>query len=81
LATGGLVDVFISRFGEEGGKVAGLPALPIEFGAERRRPGVTRQPPRMGEHNAEVLAEAGFGTDEIAALAASGVIATREAAT
>jgi crotonobetainyl-CoA:carnitine CoA-transferase CaiB-like acyl-CoA transferase len=35
----------------------------------------------MGEHNAEVLAEAGFGTDEIAALAASGVIATREAAT
>jgi crotonobetainyl-CoA:carnitine CoA-transferase CaiB-like acyl-CoA transferase len=81
LATGGLVDVFISRFGEEGGKVAGLPALPIEFGANRRRPGVTRQPPGMGEHNAEVLAEAGFDADEIAALAKSGVIATREAAT
>jgi len=27
LATGGLVDVFISRFGEPGGKMAGLPAL------------------------------------------------------
>ena len=31
LATGGLVEVFISRFGEEGGKIAGLPALPIEL--------------------------------------------------
>jgi crotonobetainyl-CoA:carnitine CoA-transferase CaiB-like acyl-CoA transferase len=79
LATGGLVDVFISRFGEEGGKVAGLPALPIEFGNDRRRPGLSRQPPRMGEHNGEVLREAGFGGDEIAALVASGVIATRGA--
>jgi crotonobetainyl-CoA:carnitine CoA-transferase CaiB-like acyl-CoA transferase len=60
LATGGLVDVFISRFGEPGGKMAGLPALPIEFGADRRRPGLRRQPPRMGEHNAELLSEAGF---------------------
>jgi crotonobetainyl-CoA:carnitine CoA-transferase CaiB-like acyl-CoA transferase len=60
-----------------GGKVAGLPALPIEFGRDRHRPGSTRQPPRMGEHNAEVLGEAGFGPDEIAALATSGVIASR----
>ena len=79
LATGGLVDVFISRFGEEGGKVAGLPALPIEFGSDRRRPGLSRQPPRLGEHNGEVLREAGFGGDEIAALVDSGVIATRGA--
>src|SRR5580704_14638494 len=77
LATGGLVDVFISRFGEAGGKVAGLPALPIEFGTDRRRPGLTRQPPGMGEHNAEVLGETGFSTDEITALAESGVIAAR----
>src|SRR6516164_1707618 len=80
LATGGLVDVFISRFGEEGGKIAGLPALPIEFGSDRRRPGLTRQPPRMGEHNVEVLREAGLSTAEIAALAQSGVIASRGAA-
>jgi len=75
LATGGLVDVFISRFGETGGKVAGLPALPIEFGTERRRPGVTRQPPRVGEHNDEVLREGGFSPAEITALADAGVIA------
>jgi crotonobetainyl-CoA:carnitine CoA-transferase CaiB-like acyl-CoA transferase len=79
LATGGLVDVFISRFGEEGGRITGLPALPIEFGSDRRRPGLTRQPPRMGEHNVEVLSEAGFSTAEIAAFAESGVIASRGA--
>jgi crotonobetainyl-CoA:carnitine CoA-transferase CaiB-like acyl-CoA transferase len=80
LATGGLVDVFISRFGGGDGKVAGLPALPVEFGLDRRRPGVRCQPPRIGEHNAEVLAEAGFTAAEIAGLAEAGVIAaqTRE---
>ena len=77
LATGGLVDVFISRFGGGDGKVAGLPALPIEFGADRQRPGIRRQPPRMGEHNAEVLGEAGFTAAEIAGLAEAGVIAAR----
>jgi crotonobetainyl-CoA:carnitine CoA-transferase CaiB-like acyl-CoA transferase len=74
LATGGLVDVFVSRFGGEGGKRVGLPALPVEFGPGRERPTVTRQPPRIGEHNAEILAEAGFAPDEIAALAARGII-------
>jgi len=77
LATGGLVDVFISRFGGGDGKVAGLPALPVEFGTDRRRPGVRHQPPRIGEHNAEVLGEAGFTAAEIAGLAAAGVIAAR----
>src|SRR5207248_653269 len=64
LATGGLVDVFISRFGEPGGKIAGLPALPIEFGTDRRRPGIRRQPPRIGEHNTELLSERGFPPGE-----------------
>lgn len=80
LATGGLVDVFISRFGGGDGKIAGLPALPVEFGADRQRPGITRQPPRMGEHNADVLGEAEFTPAEIAALAETGVIAARDGA-
>jgi len=75
LATGGLVDVFISRLGGGDGKFAGLPALPVEFGLDRRRPGIRRQPPRMGEHNAELLSEAGFSAAEIAGLVAAGVIA------
>ena len=74
LATGGLLDVFISRIGGEEGKKVGLPALPIEFGAARERPGIRRQSPRMGEHTHEVLAEAGFSAEEIAGFTASGVV-------
>jgi crotonobetainyl-CoA:carnitine CoA-transferase CaiB-like acyl-CoA transferase len=59
-------DVVIENFG--------LPALPIEFGTDRQRPGITRQPPRIGQHNAEVLAEAGFTAAEISALADAKVI-------
>lgn len=73
LATGGLVDVYISRFGGGDGKITGLPALPIEFGGGAR-PGLIRQPPKMGEHNEEVLAEAGFSAHEIQTLADAGVI-------
>jgi crotonobetainyl-CoA:carnitine CoA-transferase CaiB-like acyl-CoA transferase len=74
LATGGLLDVFISRIGGTEGKKVGLPALPIEFGPNRDRPGIRRQSPRMGEHSAEVLAEAGYRPAEVAALAERGVI-------
>src|SRR2546421_8360814 len=79
LATGGLVDVFISRFGGGDGKIAGLPALPLEFGPDRRRPGLRLQPPRIGEHNTEVLGKAGFSSNEIAQLDQTGVIATPSA--
>jgi crotonobetainyl-CoA:carnitine CoA-transferase CaiB-like acyl-CoA transferase len=74
LATGGLLDVFISRMGGAEGPKVGLPTLPIEFGLEHARPTLRRQPPRVGEHNAEVLAQAGLSTHEIDALAARGVI-------
>jgi crotonobetainyl-CoA:carnitine CoA-transferase CaiB-like acyl-CoA transferase len=74
LATGGLLDVFVSRIGGESGVKAGIPALPMEFGAERARGTLQRQPPRVGEHNAEVLGEAGFSAAEIAALAGKGVL-------
>jgi crotonobetainyl-CoA:carnitine CoA-transferase CaiB-like acyl-CoA transferase len=68
MASGGLLDVFISRTGGAEGRKVGLPAMPIEFGPGRERPGLRRQPPRMGEHNAQVLAEAGFSPAEVAAL-------------
>ena len=74
LATGGLVDVILSRAGGLEGIKTALPALPIEFGADRKRPGVRSQSPRMGEHNAEVLAEIGLSAAEISALAKAGII-------
>ncbi len=41
----------------------------------RTPPGVPRPAPSLGEHTAQVLAEAGFGAAEVAALVASGVAA------
>ena len=74
LATGGLLDVIISRIGGSEGKSAKLPALPIEFGADRERPGIRMQSPRMGEHTSQVLAEAGFRALDIAQLLETGVV-------
>jgi len=74
LATGGLLDVIISRIGGTEGKPAKLPALPIEFGADRERPGIRMQSPRMGEHSVDVLTEAGFSPSEIAKLIQAGVV-------
>ena len=74
VATGGLVDVILSRAGGLAGKATRLPALPVEFGADRERPGVRTQPPTLGQHNAEVLSAAGYSAAEIAALAARSVI-------
>ena len=73
LASGGLLDVFISPAGGTEGRKVALPALPIEFGG-RERPGLRSQPPRMGEHNAQVLAEAGLSPAEVAALTEARVI-------
>jgi crotonobetainyl-CoA:carnitine CoA-transferase CaiB-like acyl-CoA transferase len=76
LAGGGLLRTAIAAMG--GGEAVGLPNLPLEFGAGRARAALSRQPPRMGEHSAEVLAEAGFNGTEIAALVASGVVSATE---
>jgi len=49
-----------------------LTALPLSFNGERALH--RSAPPAVGEHTAEVLLEAGYRNDEIAALAAEGVI-------
>ncbi|TGE01668.1 hydroxymethylglutaryl-CoA lyase [Methylobacterium nonmethylotrophicum] len=76
LASGGLLAVDLT--GAEGAREphaarAGLPALPVSLGGSR--PALRRQPPRVGEHGREVLREAGLTDDEIADLAAGGVLA------
>lgn len=74
LASGGLLDVFVSRTGGSEGKKVGLPALPMEFGSTRDRPGIRRQSPRMGEHSREVLREAGYSVNEIENLIGAGTV-------
>jgi crotonobetainyl-CoA:carnitine CoA-transferase CaiB-like acyl-CoA transferase len=49
-----------------------LVALPMSFGGERALH--RSAPPAVGEHSEEVLREVGYGPDEIAVLAAEGVI-------
>jgi crotonobetainyl-CoA:carnitine CoA-transferase CaiB-like acyl-CoA transferase len=69
----GLLEVLVPR--QDGAPMpTPLPALPVEMGPGRDRPALLRQPPRIGEHNAEVLGEAGLDAAEIAALSAAGVV-------
>ena len=71
LSGGGLLQTLARAV--DGLRMVGLPALPVEFGRERL--GLTRQPPGMGEHGREVLAEAGYAASEIESLVATGALA------
>ena len=66
--SGALVDIVLRT-----GETAGLPRLPFRLGEQAL--GVRRQPPRVGQHTREVLAEAGLGHAQLDALLASGVVA------
>ncbi|HEY4250345.1 MAG TPA: CaiB/BaiF CoA-transferase family protein [Roseomonas sp.] len=73
LAGGGLLATALSALG--GGPAETLlPALPVEFGALRERPGLQRQPPGIGEHNRDILAAAGMSPAAIDALVRDGVL-------
>ncbi|MFK7856816.1 MAG: CaiB/BaiF CoA transferase family protein [Granulosicoccus sp.] len=50
-----------------------LPALPLEFGDDRKRLGLRRQPPRLGEHTEGVLLESGFTQAAINDLQTKGI--------
>jgi crotonobetainyl-CoA:carnitine CoA-transferase CaiB-like acyl-CoA transferase len=74
LLAGGLLDVLVPQFGSDTSIMTKLPALPIEFGAERDRPVLRMQPPVLGEHTAQILATAGYTSAEIEGLADRHVI-------
>ena len=72
---GGLLDVALHSVASAAGKEevsespglsqVPLPALPLEFGDERLRAGLTRQPPSLGEHTREILQEYNFSKTAI----------------
>jgi crotonobetainyl-CoA:carnitine CoA-transferase CaiB-like acyl-CoA transferase len=72
LASGGLLEVLMPN-----GARTRLPRLPLELGG--RRPGLRRQPPRLGEHTREILASFGLGPDEVAALERRGIVVAEDA--
>jgi crotonobetainyl-CoA:carnitine CoA-transferase CaiB-like acyl-CoA transferase len=55
-------------------RLGGFTTLGPAFSVDGERPMYASPPPALGAHSAEVLGEAGYSTDEIAALAADGVI-------
>jgi crotonobetainyl-CoA:carnitine CoA-transferase CaiB-like acyl-CoA transferase len=81
LASGGLLPVDLSgaeAVGIPARPDAGLPGLPVSLPGGR--PGLRRQPPRAGEHGAEIAREAGLSEAEVAALVADGALTTPERA-
>lgn len=71
-AHGGLLATAIAAMGE--GVLVDIPALPVELGEDRARPALVTQPPRIGEHSAEILRSAGFDEGEIADLFRSKIV-------
>jgi crotonobetainyl-CoA:carnitine CoA-transferase CaiB-like acyl-CoA transferase len=57
-------------------RVGALTTLGPAFSVDGERPAYASPPPALGEHSAEVLREAGYGEEEISAMAAEGIIRT-----
>jgi crotonobetainyl-CoA:carnitine CoA-transferase CaiB-like acyl-CoA transferase len=71
-ATGGLADIRLPD-GERAGEVAQTTLFPITLGGERL--GVRLDPPTLGEHTRELLAELGYADAQIAAMQAERAVA------
>jgi crotonobetainyl-CoA:carnitine CoA-transferase CaiB-like acyl-CoA transferase len=72
MAHGGLIETALSALG--GGRRVALPGMPLEFGRERDRLALQRQPPAIGEHTDEVLGAAGYPAATIADLRQRGIV-------
>jgi crotonobetainyl-CoA:carnitine CoA-transferase CaiB-like acyl-CoA transferase len=71
-ATGGLADIRLPD-GERAGQTAQTTLFPITLGGERL--GVRLDPPTLGEHTRELLAELGYADAQMAAMQAESAVA------
>ncbi len=71
-ATGGLADITLPD-GERAGQTARTTLFP--FTMDGQRLGVRLQPPKLGQHTAELLASLGFSESDVAALQARSAVA------
>jgi crotonobetainyl-CoA:carnitine CoA-transferase CaiB-like acyl-CoA transferase len=67
--TGGLAPLTLP-----GGRTTSVPLLPLALAGERM--GVRLDPPRLGEHSAELLRELGYSNEEIAAMGRANLTVT-----
>jgi crotonobetainyl-CoA:carnitine CoA-transferase CaiB-like acyl-CoA transferase len=67
--TGGLAPLTLP-----GGRTTSVPLLPLALAGERL--GVRLDPPRLGEHSAELLRELGYSNEEIAAMGRANLTVT-----
>lgn len=74
LATGGLLETALDTARNSVAANTLVPALPVSFGDQRKRPALLRQPPECGQHSREVLLSAGLSAERIDQLLAEGVI-------
>ncbi|MYD43308.1 MAG: CoA transferase [Gammaproteobacteria bacterium] len=71
-ASDGLLDVSLAAIGQ-GGRTAQLPALPVEYSAEKFK--LRKDLPEPGEDSVQVLQDAGLSADEIEELRAQTIVA------
>ena len=74
LSTGGLLETALSTARDSVASGTMVPGLPLSFGDDHKRPGLHRQPPETGQHSREVLMAAGFTSDAVDQLIASGIV-------
>lgn len=76
-ASGGLLPIDLTKTEMAPARPsAGLPALPVILAGNR--PGLVRQPPRVGEHTAEIMRTAGLSDEQLRTLMSHGVLISSE---
>jgi crotonobetainyl-CoA:carnitine CoA-transferase CaiB-like acyl-CoA transferase len=70
-ATGGLADITLPD-GERAGQAAQIALMPLRMAGQRLN--VRHDPPRLGEHTAELLRGLGYTPQEVAALRDAGAV-------